>query len=68
MDWKIPLYRIFTDKEDEKLISKVLSRKIDWAIGPEILEFENSLFPLLFYCVSLHSLFDYVYNNYYISM
>lgn len=57
MDWKIPLYRIFTDKEDEKLISKVLSRKMDWAIGPEILEFEKRISNYIGtkYCVTFNS-------------
>ena len=43
MKWKIPLYRITTDEEDFKNIKKVLQRKMDWAIGPEIPEFENEL-------------------------
>ena len=57
MDWKIPLYRIFTDKEDEKLISKVLSRQMDWAIGPEILEFEKKLSNYVGtkYCLTFNS-------------
>ena len=57
MNWKIPLYRIFTDDEDEKLISKVLSRQMDWAIGPEILEFEKKLSNYIGtkYCLTFNS-------------
>ena len=57
MNWKIPLYRIFTDNEDEKLISKVLSRQMDWAIGPEILEFEKKLSNYVGtkYCLTFNS-------------
>ena len=57
MNWKIPLYRIFTDDEDEKLISKVLSRQMDWAIGPEILEFEKKLSNYVGtkYCLTFNS-------------
>ena len=36
MNWKIPLYKIATDNDDIKNIKKVLERKMDWAIGPEI--------------------------------
>ena len=56
-EWKIPLYKIFTDEEDVKLVNKVLSRGKDWAIGPEIEEFEKALSEYLGtkYCVSLNS-------------
>lgn len=43
MKWKIPLYEIFTDKEDIDCVSKVIRRGRDWAIGPEIIQFEKSL-------------------------
>jgi len=42
-DWKIPLYRIFTDEEDIKIVEKVIRRGTDWALGPEISEFENNI-------------------------
>jgi len=41
--WKIPLYRIYTDEEDEKIVNKVIKRGNTWAIGHEIEEFENNL-------------------------
>jgi perosamine synthetase len=43
MKWKIPLYKIFTDREDNRAVNKVLQRGMDWAIGPEIAEFEKKL-------------------------
>ena len=39
--WKIPLYRIASDEEDVKSVSKVILRGTDWAIGKEITEFEE---------------------------
>ena len=35
MKWKIPLYKIFTDGEDNRAVNKVLQRGMDWAIGHE---------------------------------
>ena len=57
MKWKIPLYKIFTDSEDQKSVSKVLKRGMDWAIGPEIVEFEKSLANYVGskYCISFNS-------------
>ena len=43
MTGKIPLYKIFTDREDNRAVNKVLQRGMDWAIGPEIAEFEKKL-------------------------
>ena len=42
-DWKIPLYKIYTDDEDVNLITKIIKRGTQWAIGPEIEEFENEI-------------------------
>ena len=41
--WKIPLYKIFIDKEDVRRVSKVIKRGMDWAIGPEVEQFEYQL-------------------------
>ncbi len=41
--WKIPLYKILIDKEDIRTDSKVIERGMDWAIGPEIEQFESHL-------------------------
>jgi len=56
-DWIIPLYKIYSDDEDVKLISKVIKRGRDWAIGPEIDEFENDIknYVGTDYCIALNS-------------
>ena len=56
-NWKIPLYRVFTDKDDLKSISNVLKRGMDWAIGPEITQFEKSLAEYVGskFCISFNS-------------
>jgi perosamine synthetase len=56
-DWKIPLYKIYTDDEDVNLITKIIKRGTQWAIGPEIEEFEKSLKDYVGsdYCVTLNS-------------
>ena len=56
-DWIIPLYKIYSDDEDVKLISKIIKRGRDWAIGPEIEEFERNLknYVGTDYCVTLNS-------------
>ena len=41
MKWKIPLFKIYWDEEDVRLVSEVIRRGMYWAIGPEIEEFEN---------------------------
>lgn len=43
MKWKIPLYKVLWDNEDIQAVSKVVKRGMDWAIGPEIEEFEKLL-------------------------
>ena len=55
--WKIPLYKIFTDDEDLNLITKIIKRGTNWALGPEIEEFENIIknYLGLDYCLTLNS-------------
>jgi len=56
-NWKIPLYKVFADKEDVKHVSKVISRGMDWAIGPEIKNFEDMLakYVGVDYCLTFNS-------------
>jgi len=56
-NWKIPLYKIYTDDEDIQLITKVINRGSQWAMGPEITELEDSIKKYVGcdYCVSLNS-------------
>ena len=42
-EWKIPLYKIYTDDEDINLITKIVKRGTNQAIGPEIEEFEHTI-------------------------
>ena len=42
-EWKIPLYKVLVDKDDVRIVSKVIKRGSYWAIGPEIEEFEEQL-------------------------
>jgi hypothetical protein len=55
--WKIPLYKIFTDGEDNRAVNKVLQRGIDWAIGHEITEFEKKIANYIGtkYCITFNS-------------
>ena len=57
MAGKIPLYKIFTDKEDNRAVNKVLQRGMDWAIGHEIAEFEKKLASYIGtkYCIAFNS-------------
>jgi perosamine synthetase len=41
VNWKIPLYKVYSDEEDEKSVLEVIKRGSFWAIGPEIEEFEE---------------------------
>jgi len=56
-DWKIPLYKIYTDDEDLNLITKIIKRGTHWAIGPEIEELENLIknYVGTDYCLTLNS-------------
>jgi perosamine synthetase len=56
-EWKIPLYKIYTDDEDLDLITKIIKRGTQWAIGPEIEEFEEGIKNHVGcdYCVTLNS-------------
>ena len=56
-NWLIPLYKIYSDEEDLNLITKIVKRGTNWAIGPEIEQFENALKEYLGidYCVALNS-------------
>ena len=57
MNWKIPLYKVDWDKDDVKTVTNVIKRGMDWAIGPEIEEFEQSLanYHDSKYCVAFNS-------------
>ena len=56
-DWKIPMYKIYTDDEDVNLITNIIKRGNGWAMGPEIEEFESQIkkFVGCDYCITLNS-------------
>lgn len=56
-NWKIPLYKILVDDEDVKSVNKVVERGSDWAIGPEIENFERILSSYIgsTYCLTFNS-------------
>lgn len=57
INWKIPLYEILVDDEDVKSVSKVIKRGTDWAIGPEIENFESMMSNYIGsnYCLTFNS-------------
>ena len=56
-EWKIPLYKVYTDDEDVELITKIVKRGTYWAMGPEIEEFENAIKNYIGsdYCLTVNS-------------
>lgn len=57
MKWKIPLYKVLWDNEDIRTVSRVIKRGMDWALGPEIDEFEKLLakYVGVDYCLTFNS-------------
>ncbi len=55
--WKLPLYKIYSDDEDIALITKIVKRGNNWALGPEIEEFETLIknYVGVDYCLTLNS-------------
>ena len=43
MDWKIPLFKIYWDEEDIRMVKEAIQRGMFWAIGPNIENFEQML-------------------------
>lgn len=57
MKWKIPLYKVHADEEDVRSVTRVIKRGMDWAIGPEIEQFEKMLSDYVGtdYCLAFNS-------------
>jgi perosamine synthetase len=57
MDWRIPLFKIYWEKDDVAAVTKAVQRGMEWAIGPEIGEFEQGLADYLKvkYCLTFNS-------------
>lgn len=43
MGWEIPLFKIYWDEEDVKMVREAIERGMSWAIGPNIEKFEEML-------------------------
>ena len=43
MTWRIPLFKIYWDEEDIKMVNKAIRRGMFWAIGPNAEKFEDML-------------------------
>jgi perosamine synthetase len=41
--WKIPLYKIYWDKDDENQVAEVIRQGMFWATGPNIEKFEKTV-------------------------
>lgn len=57
MDWQIPLFKIYWDKDDIDTVNEAISRGTGWAIGPEVSKFEERLSQYLntSYCLTFNS-------------
>src|SRR3990172_1871375 len=43
MDWRIPLFKIYWDRNDVAAVTSIIEKGANWAIGPEIKEFEKAV-------------------------
>lgn len=43
MSWKIPLFKIYWDKEDVQAVKAAIEKGMSWAIGQKVEEFENGI-------------------------
>lgn len=43
MNWKIPLFKIYWDEEDIKMVKAAIQKGVFWAMGPNIERFERLL-------------------------
>lgn len=43
MDWRIPLFKIYWDEKDVKMVTDAIQRGMFWASGPNIEKFEGML-------------------------
>ena len=43
MNWNIPLFKIYWDKQDVEKVTSVVTKGMNWATGPDIREFERKI-------------------------
>jgi perosamine synthetase len=41
MTWKIPLFKIYWDEADVKAVTEAIKAGMNWAVGPNVEEFED---------------------------
>ncbi len=57
MNWKIPLFKIYWDEDDVRIVSDAIKAGMNWAVGPNIERFEQMLgeYAGVKYCVVFNS-------------
>jgi perosamine synthetase len=57
VNWKIPLFRMYWDEEDIRLVNEVIRSGMSWAAGPKIAEFEQGIAEYIGskYCLTFNS-------------
>lgn len=57
MSWKIPLFKMYWDDDDLKLVNEAISSGMSWAGGPKIAEFEKEIAGYIGsrYCLTFNS-------------
>jgi perosamine synthetase len=43
LEWKIPLFKTYSDQQDIKAVSEIIKRGTYWADGPEVIKFEKKI-------------------------
>lgn len=57
MSWKIPLFAIYQDEEDTKMVNETIKRGAYWACGPDVATFERMISEYIGarYCLTFNS-------------
>lgn len=57
MTWKIPLFRMYWDEEDVRLVDDAIRSGMQWAAGPKIAKFEQGITEFIGseYCLAFNS-------------
>jgi perosamine synthetase len=57
MTWKIPLFKMYWDDDDVQSVTNAVKSGMNWAVGPEVLAFEQEIADYLGtkYCLTFNS-------------
>ena len=57
MTWKMPLFKIYWDEEDVRMVSDAINAGMNWAVGPNVEKFEKMIAEYIGakYCVVFNS-------------